>query len=339
MRPMRVLPVVLTAGAVAALAGGTQLLTKGAEVFPSIARPPAIVFDVGAGLSAFDDLSPRGGLTGSGYADSANVTILDPLPRPPAAEAVLGAPPAGPTQLALVDAYLGAARGAPPACRLRPQLLAAIGQVESGSAGGQSLDGNRVTPGIFGPTLSGGGLPSVPDTDGGRLDRDSTWDRAVGPMQFLPAMWAKSGFDGDGDGTADPQNVYDAAVATAGFLCAGNRDLSVPTELAAAILSYNRSGPYLLSVLEWITYFDTHGMTSTGSVAQVVAVDSPAVTGPSPRGDGGVGVKASDPKSVSQEVVAKAVKKAAQQPVAPAPPPPPVHPGQAPPAAPRPPGA
>ena len=48
---------------------------------------------------------------------------------------------------------------------------------------------------------SGGGHPRHRH---GRLDGDDTWDRAVGPMQFIPSTWAWSGRDGDGDGVAQP---------------------------------------------------------------------------------------------------------------------------------------
>ena len=46
-------------------------------------------------------------------------------------------------------------------------------------------------------------------------------DRAVGPMQFLPASWARYGADGNGDGVRDPHQLDDAALAAAAYLCAG----------------------------------------------------------------------------------------------------------------------
>ena len=81
------------------------------------------------------------------------------------------------------------------------------------------------------------------DTDGGRLDGDTTWDRAVGPMQFLPSTWRTFGVDGDGDGVADPQDVEDASASTAAYLCYGGRDLPAGG-LRTAILSYNHSAAY-----------------------------------------------------------------------------------------------
>ncbi|MEU6770168.1 lytic transglycosylase domain-containing protein [Streptomyces sp. NPDC046759] len=145
-----------------------------------------------------------------------------------------------------------------PGCRLRWQLLAAIGQVESGQAwGGRvSPDGTTVTR-ILGPRLTGGAFAVVPDTDGGAYDGDAVYDRAVGPMQFIPSTWARWGADGNGDGRSDPNNVYDAALAAGRYLCAGGRDLSHPADLDRAILGYNHSDAYLRTVKAWYAYYLT----------------------------------------------------------------------------------
>jgi len=42
----------------------------------------------------------------------------------------------------------------------------------------------------------------VVDSDGGALDGDARYDRATGPMQFLPGTWRSIGADGNGDGVA-----------------------------------------------------------------------------------------------------------------------------------------
>ena len=112
-----------------------------------------------------------------------------------------------------------AQRAATPDCRLSWATLAAIGRVESnhGRLGGAVLDADGVArPRIVGVPLDGSpGVAEVPDTDGGRLDGDPVHDRAVGPMQFLPATWARYGADGDGDGVRDPHDLDDAAAAAA----------------------------------------------------------------------------------------------------------------------------
>ncbi|WP_112471070.1 lytic transglycosylase domain-containing protein [Streptomyces triticisoli] len=143
-----------------------------------------------------------------------------------------------------------------PGCRLRWQLLAAIGQVESGQARGGRVtpDGTTVTP-ILGPRLDGGAFASIRDTDGGAYDGDVVYDRAVGPMQFIPSTWARWGTDGNGDGRADPNNIYDAALAAGRYLCAGGRDLSDPADLDRAVLGYNHSRAYLRTVRAWYAYF------------------------------------------------------------------------------------
>ncbi|MBC2907988.1 lytic murein transglycosylase [Streptomyces sp. PSKA01] len=144
-----------------------------------------------------------------------------------------------------------------PGCGLRWPLLAAIGRVESGHArGGQvNADGSTITP-ILGPRLDGGpGLAAIRDTDNGVYDSDSAWDRAVGPMQFIPSTWHRWGVDGNGDGTADPHNVGDSALAAAHYLCAAGGDVSRDGGLRRAVLAYNHSEQYLDVVLAWMRVY------------------------------------------------------------------------------------
>ncbi|MGW1022551.1 lytic transglycosylase domain-containing protein [Streptomyces sp. NPDC002577] len=143
-----------------------------------------------------------------------------------------------------------------PGCNLPWQLLAAIGKVESGQARGGNVDANGTTLSpILGPVLNGNGFAKITDTDGGAYDGDTAHDRAVGPMQFIPSTWESWGADGNGDGKKDPNNIYDAALAAGHYLCAGDRDLSVTSQLHAAILSYNHSQDYLNTVLKWLDYY------------------------------------------------------------------------------------
>lgn len=64
-------------------------------------------------------------------------------------------------------------------------------------------------------------------------------------MQFIPSTWQLVGRDGNGDGTADPFNIDDAALSAATYLCANGRDLSTAQGWTDAIYSYNQSGPYI----------------------------------------------------------------------------------------------
>ncbi|WP_052710793.1 lytic transglycosylase domain-containing protein [Pseudofrankia sp. DC12] len=146
-----------------------------------------------------------------------------------------------------------------PGCRLRWQLLAGIGKVESGNATGRQIspDGT-VSPTILGPRLTGGGgFARILDTDRGALDGDTAYDRAVGPLQFLPSTWSGAGRDGNADGHRDPNNIHDAALAAGGYLCAHHRDLANPTQLTAAIRAYNPSDAYVRAVLAWTTGYTT----------------------------------------------------------------------------------
>jgi hypothetical protein len=151
-----------------------------------------------------------------------------------------------------LSAYQGAAAAAPPGCGLPWPLLAAIGRVESdhGRFAGAVLHADGVsTPRIIGIPLDGNGTALIRDTDHGRLDGDRVYDRAVGPMQFIPSTWAGYGVDGNGDGTADPFNVFDAARAAADYLCAAGGDLTTLAGQTRAVLAYNHDGTYLAEVL------------------------------------------------------------------------------------------
>jgi membrane-bound lytic murein transglycosylase B len=134
-----------------------------------------------------------------------------------------------------------------PACHLGWTTLAGIGWIESqqGTIDGRELgaDGRPDRP-IAGVSLDGSGdVAAVPDGSGG-------FQRAMGPMQFIPSTWQTWASDGDGDGVADPQDVDDAAYAAARYLCASGGDLSTGPGWSAAVLSYNHSDDYLRAVYD-----------------------------------------------------------------------------------------
>ncbi len=154
-----------------------------------------------------------------------------------------------------LEAYHAAALlvdAADPGCHVDWALLAAFGRVESNHArfGGNQLDSSGVAqPGIIGPPLDGtNGTARILDSDGGRLDRDPVYDRAVGPMQFIPGTWRVMGVDADGDGVKNPQDMADSASATAVYVCSGPGDLNRPGDLHAAIMRYNASEAYTSTV-------------------------------------------------------------------------------------------
>jgi membrane-bound lytic murein transglycosylase B len=160
-------------------------------------------------------------------------------------------------------AYAGAALEVArtnPSCGVGWNTLAAIGFVETehASMNGATLrpDG-AVTPAIIGIPLDGDGAAAVPDTDGGVIDGDAEWDRAVGPMQFTPSTWQTAAQDGNRDGAKDVNQIDDAALATAMHLCQVGGDLTKADNWIAAISAYNPSVEYNNRVAEAASHYAT----------------------------------------------------------------------------------
>src|ERR1700731_2130975 len=212
------------------------------------------------------------------------VAVARPRARVHIAEATKSAPPPAAvvnssSALGIPSMALAAYRNAEqkmaasnPDCGISWNLLAGIGRIESGHANGGVTDarGTAIQP-IYGPALDGtlpGNEVIVQSSAGGRV----SYARAMGPMQFLPGTWARYASDGDGDGVADPQNLYDATLAAARYLCSGGLNLRDQSQVVAAILRYNNSMPYAQNVLGWAAAY------ATG----VIPVDLPPITGPPP---------------------------------------------------------
>ena len=93
-------------------------------------------------------------------------------------------------------------------------VLAAIGQIESGDGANN------------GPSPAG----------------------ALGPMQFMPATWARWGITAFGEtGPPDIMDPYDAVPSAARYLCAAGA--STPAGLPGAIFAYNHADWYVAEVL------------------------------------------------------------------------------------------
>ncbi|MFF4542277.1 C40 family peptidase [Streptomyces aureus] len=148
-----------------------------------------------------------------------------------------------------------------PKCQgMRWPILAGIAKVESNHVAGRTITaGGDIRPKIYGVLLNGSGqggnTTAIPDTDNGTWDGTSHGERAVGPFQFLPSTWESTGADGNGDKVADPHNADDAALGAAIYLCAGGRDLTMRSQLTAAIWQYNHSSEYVANVLGWIDQY------------------------------------------------------------------------------------
>lgn len=133
-------------------------------------------------------------------------------------------------------------------CSVGWNTLAAIGWVESrhGRLQGGAIDDDGVArPAIVGIPLDGtNNTLAIPDTDGGALDGDTEWDRAVGPMQFIPETWSRWAVDATGSGTSSPHNIDDAALTAARYLCRLDGGLDTEEQWIRAVLSYNNSRSY-----------------------------------------------------------------------------------------------
>jgi len=137
-------------------------------------------------------------------------------------------------------------------CGLDWSLVAALGRVISDHADRDLDTRGRTLGAILGPRLDGSrGVPRIRDTDGGRLDGDTTWDRAAGPFQIIPVVWHRFGTDSDGDQTSDPHNVFDASLVAGRYLCDGQADLRTLLGQAEALFRYQRSEPFVRAVLGW----------------------------------------------------------------------------------------
>lgn len=150
-----------------------------------------------------------------------------------------------------------------PNCGLSWNLLAGIGHIESGHAGGGRTDpaGTTLSP-VLGPVLDGSlaGNEVIKAADG-------SFVRAIGPMQFLPNTWRNYASDGNADGVADPNNVFDAALGAGKYLCSGGLNLRDPAQELRSVLRYNNSMAYAANVLSWSAAYRTGGTPSTVSIS------------------------------------------------------------------------
>ncbi len=176
-------------------------------------------------------------------------------------------------------------------CNIPWQLIAAIGRVESdhGRVNGNSLNADGLaTPGIFGIALDGSNNTArIADSDAGLYDSDAKFDRAVGPMQFIPSTWRVVGVDADGDAERNPQDIDDAALASAVYLCSGDDDLSAEAGQRAAVYRYNHSQSYVDLVLSIMDAYMSGDFTSVPNGTTSAGYFVPAPTPPATPGKKG----------------------------------------------------
>ncbi|SDD26593.1 lytic transglycosylase domain-containing protein [Nocardioides lianchengensis] len=293
----------LSAAWTASLAGvgaGSATATQTPDPLPATSLPdgtsvPTQAIEAPASVSSPDGVAPGIGAGG-------------------AAQAVSTASTAGIPSVALA-AYQRAEtviNAADESCNLTWQLVAAIGRVESdhGRYGGNTLDDQGVArPGIFGIALDGSNkTQAIADTDAGQFDGDAKWDRAVGPLQFIPSTWSVVGVDADGDGRRDPQDIDDAALASAVYLCSGDDDLSTTAGQRTAVYRYNHSDSYVDLVLSIMSNYLAGSYTSVpnGTTAAGYIQPDTSYTPPPSASSGPKVVKESKPGANQPEATAPA---------------------------------
>jgi membrane-bound lytic murein transglycosylase B len=148
----------------------------------------------------------------------------------------------------VLDAYQRAAASVQAqGCQLQWWGLAGIGRVESDQ--GRAENAHLTPTGDLVPHIIG--VPLTGEDGTALIESGGEYAHAEGPMQFIPSTWAIWGRDAIGDGNKDVDNIYDAALGAAAYLCATSTALDTDPGLEAAYLSYNHSQDYVTEVLAY----------------------------------------------------------------------------------------
>ncbi|MBO3143992.1 hypothetical protein [Dermatophilus congolensis] len=145
-----------------------------------------------------------------------------------------------------------------PRCHAAWWMLAGIGKIASDHGAGTTYDAAGTTVAqIRGVRLDGRsiGTALVLDTDSGKLDGDGNYDRPMGPLQFLPGSWYLDAHDGNADGTANPDNIDDAAFTAAAAICRGGDDLNNAEGLARGLYHYTNDPATVGAILSWGNHY------------------------------------------------------------------------------------
>lgn len=154
--------------------------------------------------------------------------------------------------------------------------LAGTGRAESNhgmGGGGMYPNGDTIRP-IRSIALDGSASDTIHDSDNGVLDGNPVWDHAVGPMQFIPTTWrgyaAAYDLDANKDGVENPNNIYDAARATAAYLCRNSRNHTTDEGLRRAYFSYNHVNRYVELCLRYAREYQAAGAPDVQVVSDVL---------------------------------------------------------------------
>ncbi|MGI9003782.1 MAG: lytic transglycosylase domain-containing protein [Pseudonocardia sp.] len=253
---MRFRGVALSVVAAGAALGPVMLLAGGNLGFAPIGGADGVAVEsrIAGTLADLERLGASGVLPQTGrLSPELMAAIAAPGEFDPGLQAAI---PLGPLSIPAValDAYQRAEAvlvSEMPDCGLQWSLVAGLGKVISDHGGGLDPAGTTEGP-IFGPRLDGRpGLAEIIDTDNGRLDGDTGYDRAVGPLQIIPLAWSGVGADSDGDGKASPHSIYDSALAAGRYLCDDEAELDDASAQAQALFRYQRSESFVRAALGW----------------------------------------------------------------------------------------
>jgi len=196
-------------------------------------------------------------------------TILEQLevliPQVHQARAQAMVPDGDGMSLLALDAYIAGAESMTDLaaeCVISWEILAAIGEIESkhGTLGNRWIAPNgNLSSGLLGPLLDGSAFALVKDSDNGSYDGSHEFDRALGPMQFLPSTWLRHGVDGNADGFNDPQNIYDAAAGAANYLCELGKERKT-ANIEVRLRGYNDSTSYIIKVMDTADRYRNQGL-------------------------------------------------------------------------------
>jgi len=259
-----VVPMVVAAGLVATASAPSSVAEPVASASETSASEPAASTAVGVlPPSPADPLSPVGpvdspdpGVSPASAGDGFTILGDGPLAIP---ELVYYAYRAAEMQLAVNS----------PECALPWNLLAAIGRSTSDHAHGGRTD-------VLGTLASPATAP----------------DGRVGPMLLPPPVWQEYAVDGNADGTADPQNVFDATLAAGAWMCSVGGPVRDGDGEARAVALFDSSPEFLADTRRWSA---AYAKATAVAPAAPVAVPSSAVQPPAATTPGTVDVAATAP--------------------------------------------
>jgi cell wall-associated NlpC family hydrolase len=135
------------------------------------------------------------------------------------------------------------------------------------------VDAARTCPGLPWPVLAGIGKI---ESDHGRstapgVHSGTNSAGAEGPMQFLPATFARYAVNADPSRPLTPYDPADAIFTAARMLCANGAQGGSTTGIEQALFAYNHAGWYVSSVMWWAAQYAAPPPPPSAAVAAAIA--------------------------------------------------------------------